>query len=106
MAHPLPSPASARRARALKAGARSRGRLGRAELAARHPETFLLLQLLIEDPGADSPELMARIAGQLRLCADVPELSEAFGCEPETLDPALIRGAAELLSEAARGAGA
>lgn len=103
MAHPLSSPASARR---VKAGGRTRSRLGRAELAARHPETFLLLQLLIEDPGAEGPELMARIAGQLRLCADVPELSEAFGCEPENLDPALIRGAAELLSEAARGAGA
>lgn len=101
MTHTVPSPASARGRRALST--RGRSRLAAAELAARRPESFLLIRLLIEDPGADSPALMRRLAGQLRLCADVPEIAEALGCDPASLEPGLMRAAAALLSDAAQG---
>ncbi len=73
----------------------------RRDLARRRPETLFLLQLLIEDPGPDGQALMRRLAGQLRLCADIPELAAAAGCEPEAIDPTLMRAAAGLLAQAA-----
>jgi hypothetical protein len=76
----------------------------RRDLALRRPETLVLLELLIEDPGPDGEALMRRLAGQLRLCADIPELAAAAGCAPEEIDPGLMRAAAGLLSEAARAA--
>ncbi|MDB5447480.1 MAG: hypothetical protein JWQ97_2797 [Phenylobacterium sp.] len=76
----------------------------RRALARRRPEALLLLQLLIEDAGDDGPQLMRRLAGQLRLCADVPELAASAGCAAATIDPGLTRAAAALLAEAARGA--
>jgi hypothetical protein len=66
----------------------------------------VLLELLIEDPGPDGCALMRRLAGQLRLCADIPELAAVAGCAPERIDPGLMRAAAGLLVEAARAAGA
>lgn len=77
----------------------------RRDLARRRPETLFLLQLLIEDPGPDGQALMRRLAGQLRLCADIPELAAVAGCEPEAIDPSLMRAAAGLLSQAARTGG-
>jgi hypothetical protein len=100
MTHTVPSPVPRRAPRGLKRPARNRN--GQAELAARRPETLLLIRLLIEDPGVDGPALMGRLAGQLRLCADVPELADSLGCEPTRLDPVLVRAAARLLSDAAR----
>jgi hypothetical protein len=76
----------------------------RKALAHRSPEALLLLQLLIEDCGDDGPRLMRRLAGQLRLCADLPELAEGAGCPARTLDRGLTRAAADLLAEAARAA--
>lgn len=76
----------------------------RLDLARRRPETLFLLQLLIEDPGPDGQALMRRLAGQLRLCADIPELAAVAGCAPEAIDPTLMRAAAGLLSQAARAA--
>lgn len=102
MTHTVSSPAPRTGARGLKRPVRTRN--GSAELAARRPETLLLIRLLIEDPGADGPALMGRLAGQLRLCADIPELAESAGCEPARLDPVLMRAAAQLLSDAARSA--
>ena len=49
---------------------------------------------------------MRRLAGQLRLCADIPELAAAAGCEPEAIDPTLMRAAAGLLAQAAHAAAA
>ena len=72
-------------------------------LARRRPEALLLLQLLIEDAGDDGAQLMRRLAGQLRLCADVPELAAAAGWGLAEIDPGLTRAAAALLAEAARG---
>jgi hypothetical protein len=76
----------------------------RQDLARRRPETLFLLQLLIEDPGPDGQALMRRLAGQLRLCADIPELAAAAGCAPEAIDPGLMRAAAGLLTQAAQAA--
>ena len=76
----------------------------RRELARRRPETLVLLELLIEDPGPDGAALMRRLAGQLRLCADIPELAAPAGCAPEQIDPDLMRSAAGLLADAARDA--
>jgi hypothetical protein len=90
---------------APEAGAWTPGRAeaARRDLALRRPETLLLLELLIEDPGPDGAALMRRLAGHLRLCADIPELAATAGCEPERIDPGLVRAAAGLLSDAARG---
>jgi hypothetical protein len=92
-----------RRLRTAPSSAAERGsQSARRDLARRRPETLMLLQLLIEDPGPDGVALMRRLAGQLRLCADIPEFAAAAGCEPEAIDPALMRAAAGLLAEAAQ----
>lgn len=74
----------------------------RRELAHRRPEALLLVQLLIEEDGFDGAGRMQRLAGQLRLCADIPELAEGLGCPAGQVDPGLMRAAAALLSDAAR----
>jgi hypothetical protein len=80
--------------------------LARRQLALRRPEALVLVLLLIEDGDDDGalqgPDRMRRLAGQLRLCADIPELVEELGCSAEAVDPALMRAAATLLSDAAR----
>lgn len=74
----------------------------RRELASHRPEALLLVQLLIEeDEDGEGARRMRRLAGQLRLCADIPELAEGMGCSPEAIDPNLMRAAAALLSQAA-----
>jgi hypothetical protein len=74
----------------------------RRELARRRPEALLLVQLMIEDDGFDGVGRMQRLAGQLRLCADIPELAEGLGCPADAVDPGLMRAAAALLADAAR----
>jgi hypothetical protein len=71
------------------------------ELAQQRPEALLLVQLLIEDETGEGAMRMRRLAGQLRLCADIPELAEGMGCAADAIDPDLMRAAAALLSEAA-----
>lgn len=71
----------------------------RRELACHRPEALLLVQLLIEDGDGEGARRMKRLAGQLRLCADIPELAEGMGCD--AIDPDLMRAAATLLSQAA-----
>lgn len=73
----------------------------RRELASHRPEALLLVQLLIEDEDGEGARRMRRLAGQLRLCADIPELAVGMGCEPDAIDPDLMRAAATLLSQAA-----
>lgn len=73
----------------------------RRELAQQRPEALLLVQLLIEDETGEGAMRMRRLAGQLRLCADIPELAEGMGCAADAVDPDLMRAAAALLSEAA-----
>jgi len=74
----------------------------RRELASHRPEALLLVQLLIEeDEDGEGARRMRRLAGQLRLCADIPELAEGMGCSPDAIDPDLMRAAAALLSQAA-----
>jgi hypothetical protein len=75
----------------------------RRELAHHRPEALLLVQLLIEEEAGEGALRMRRLAGQLRLCADIPELAEGMGYPPDTLDPGLMRAAAALLSQAACG---
>jgi hypothetical protein len=73
----------------------------RRELAQHRPEALLLVQLLIEDETGEGAMRMRRLAGQLRLCADIPELAEGMGCAADAVDPELMRAAAALLSQAA-----
>lgn len=73
----------------------------RRELAHHRPEALLLVQLLIEDETGEGAMRMRRLAGQLRLCADIPELAEGMGCAADAVDPELMRAAAALLSQAA-----
>jgi len=73
----------------------------RRELAQQRPEALLLVQLLIEDESGEGAMRMRRLAGQLRLCADIPELAEGMGCAADAIDPDLMRAAAALLSQAA-----
>ncbi|HKR89878.1 MAG TPA: hypothetical protein VJS38_17045 [Phenylobacterium sp.] len=73
----------------------------RRELAHQRPEALLLVQLLIEDETGEGALRMRRLAGQLRLCADIPELAEGMGCAADAVDPELMRAAAALLSQAA-----
>jgi hypothetical protein len=77
----------------------------RRDLALKGPETLILVELLIEDPGPEGPALMRRLAGRLRLCADIPEFASAAGCAPERIDRGLMRAAARLLSQAAHACG-
>jgi hypothetical protein len=73
----------------------------RRDLARQRPEALLLVQLLIEDESGEGAMRMRRLAGQLRLCADIPELAEGMGCAADAIDPDLMRAAAALLSQAA-----
>ena len=73
----------------------------RRELQRHRPEALLLVQLLIEDETGEGAMRMRRLAGQLRLCADIPELAEGMGCDAGAIDPELMRAAAALLSQAA-----
>jgi hypothetical protein len=85
------------------AAAKARGEVGAAELIARRGEMVLLVSLLLEDPDLMGAEALRRVARQLRLCADIPELAAPIvGCDPEGLDPALLHMAARLLAAAPR----
>jgi hypothetical protein len=90
------------RQRPISSSAREALEDARRALAQRRPETLLLVQLLIEDDSPDGGARIRRMAGQLRLCADIPELADGLGCAPEAIDPELMRAAAALLSDAAR----
>jgi len=88
----------------LASGTTSREALdvARRELAHHRPEALLLVQLLIEEDASDGVGRMQRLAGQLRLSADIPGLAEGLRCPADRIDPGLMRAAAALLSDAAR----
>jgi hypothetical protein len=66
---------------------------------------MLMAALLNEDSELQSTPVLRRLSGHLRLCADLPELAAAMlGCEPEAVDPEVLRSAAGLLAGSA-GAG-
>jgi hypothetical protein len=61
----------------------------------------LVVGVLANDPDLQEGLVLQRIAGQLRLCADVPELAaETIGCEVERVSPALLRAAAGVICDA------
>jgi hypothetical protein len=65
----------------------------------------LLAKLLQEDPEAGDSGVARRLSGQLRLCADLPELAAlALGCESDLIDPELLRRAARILARPAEAA--
>jgi hypothetical protein len=65
----------------------------------------LLAKLLQEDPDAGDGGVARRLSGQLRLCADLPELAAlALGCDSDLIDPELLRRAAQILTRPAEAA--
>jgi hypothetical protein len=59
----------------------------------------LFVGLLGNTREADGGFLVARIFQDLLVCADSPDLaSRISGCEPDTIDPQMIRASAALLS--------
>lgn len=59
----------------------------------------LLVALLANTRESDGGFLVARIFQDLLICADTPGLaSQISGCEPESVDPQMIRASAALLT--------
>lgn len=66
----------------------------------------LVVGVISNDPDLQGGIVLQRIAGQLRLCADVPELAaETIGCDLERVSPGILRAAAGVLCEVEAGAG-
>ena len=67
----------------------------------------LLVGVVANDSGLEESFSLQRIAGQLRLCADLPELAaELVGCEAERIEPVMLRAAANIIASAGKpGAG-
>jgi hypothetical protein len=64
----------------------------------------LMAAILNDDPDLDDAPVRRRLSGHLRLCADLPDLAAAMlGCEPQAIDPQVLRRAAQLIG--ARGVG-
>jgi hypothetical protein len=60
----------------------------------------LVVGVVANDPDLQGGVVLQRIAGQLRLCADVPELAaETIGCDVERVSPSILRAAAGVLSD-------
>lgn len=63
----------------------------------------LLVGVVANDPGLEESFALQRIAGQLRLCADLPELAaELVGCEAERIEPVMLRAAANIIASAGK----
>ena len=76
---------------------------GGADLVGRRGEMVLLVSLLLEEPDLTGSEALRRVARQLRLCADIPELAAPLvDCDPQRLDTALLRMTANLLAASPR----
>lgn len=72
-----------------------------ADLQARRLEMVLALvvTLLAEDISPETAPMRRRLCGQLRLCADVPDLAaRALDCQPELIDAAALRAVARSLA--------
>ena len=60
----------------------------------------LVVGVIANDPDLHGGVVLQRIAGQVRLCADVPELAaETIGCAIERVNPAILRAAAGVLCD-------
>lgn len=63
----------------------------------------LVVGVVANDPDLEEGLVLQRIAGQLRLCADLPELAaELVGCEAGRIDPAMLRAAAAIIGAAGK----
>jgi len=63
----------------------------------------LLVGVVANDPGLEENYALQRIAGQLRLCADLPELAaELVGCEADRIEPVMLRAAANIIAAAGK----
>ena len=59
----------------------------------------LVVGVVANDPDLEEGLALQRIAGQLRLCADLPELAaELVGCDISRIDAAMLRAAAGVIS--------
>ncbi|ADG10086.1 hypothetical protein B7G68_08225 [Caulobacter segnis] len=73
-----------------------------AKLAAARFEAALALVVgvVANDPDLQGSVALQRIAGQIRLCADLPDLAaETIGCDEERVCPNILRAAAEVLGD-------
>jgi hypothetical protein len=60
----------------------------------------LVVGVVANDPDLQGGVVLQRIAGQVRLCADMPELAaETIGCDIERVNPAILRAAAGVLCD-------
>ena len=58
----------------------------------------LVVGVVANDPDLEEGLVLQRIAGQLRLCADLPELAaELVGCDISRIDAAMLRAAAGVI---------
>jgi hypothetical protein len=63
----------------------------------------LVVGVVANDPDLEEGLVLQRIAGQLRLCADLPELAaELVGCDAGRIDPAMLRAAATIIGAAGK----
>jgi len=63
----------------------------------------LVVGVLANDPDLEEGLVLQRIAGQLRLCADLPEMAaELVGCDVARIDEAMLRAAAAIIGAAGK----
>ena len=63
----------------------------------------LVVGVVANDPDLEEGLVLQRIAGQLRLCADLPEMAaELVGCEVGRIDEAMLRAAAAIIDAAGK----
>jgi hypothetical protein len=63
----------------------------------------LVVGVVANDPDLEEGLVLQRIAGQLRLCADLPEMAaELVGCDEARIDAAMLRAAAAIIGAAGK----
>ncbi len=63
----------------------------------------LVVGVVANDPDLEEGLVLQRIAGQLRLCADLPEMAaELVGCEEARIDAPMLRAAAAIIGAAGK----
>jgi len=63
----------------------------------------LVVGVVANDPDLEEGLVLQRIAGQLRLCADLPEMAaELVGCDVARIDEAMLRAAAAIIGAAGK----
>lgn len=63
----------------------------------------LVVGVVANDPDLEEGLVLQRIAGQLRLCADLPEMAaELVGCDISRIDEAMLRAAAAIIGAAGK----